>query len=93
MLHISTRGEAPSLSFADALLAGLARDGGLYLPQALPRFSAQEIAGFAGKPFHEVAFSIISRFTGTDIPDADLREMTRAAYASFRHPSTAPVVG
>lgn len=92
MQFVSTRGKAPVLSFSDAVLAGLANDGGLYLPQTWPQVSPDEIAGFAGKPFHEVAFSIISRFTGGDIPDADLRAMTEAAYRSFRHPSTAPLI-
>ena len=51
MLHVSTRGEAPALGFADALLAGLARDGGLYLPEAWPALTADTIRGFAGQPY------------------------------------------
>ena len=49
MLHVSTRGEAPALGFADALLAGLARDGGLYVPEAWPTLPADTIRGFAGQ--------------------------------------------
>ena len=92
MLHISTRGEAPSLSFADALLAGLARDGGLYLPQALPRFSAQEIAGFAGKPYAEVAERVVGALADGDIAADALKVMIGEAYGTFRHPAVCPLV-
>ncbi|MBU2531728.1 MAG: threonine synthase, partial [Alphaproteobacteria bacterium] len=54
----STRGEAPELDFEDVVLAGLARDGGLYLPKAWPKLSSDTIAGFAGRPFHEVAVEV-----------------------------------
>ncbi|CAN7291269.1 threonine synthase [Bosea sp. LjRoot90] len=92
MLHISTRGEAPSLSFADALLAGLARDGGLYLPQTLPRFSAPEIAGFAGKPYAEVAERVVGALADGDVAADALKTMIGEAYASFRHPAVCPLV-
>lgn len=91
MRYISTRGEAPSLDFADCLLAGLARDGGLYLPETWPQISAAEIAAYAGKPFHAVAFDVIRRFTGGAIPDDVLAEATEAAYASFAHAATTPL--
>jgi threonine synthase len=91
MRYISTRGEAPSLDFADCLLAGLARDGGLYMPETWPAISAEEIAGYAGKPFHAVAFDIIRRFTGGAIPDAVLAVATEAAYASFAHDAVTPL--
>ena len=91
MRYISTRGEAPSLDFADCLLAGLARDGGLYVPESWPQVSPAEIAGYAGKPFHAVAFDIIRRFTGGTIPDAVLAEATQAAYASFAHEAVTPI--
>lgn len=92
MLHISTRGEAPSLSFADALLAGLARDGGLYLPQALPRFSAQEIAGCAGKPYAAVAERVVGALADGDIAAEALKAMIHEAYGTFRHPAVCPLV-
>lgn len=92
MLHISTRGEAPSLSFADALLAGLARDGGLYLPQALPRLSAHEIAGFAGKPYAAVAERVVGALADGDIAADALRTMVAQAYGTFRHPAVCPLV-
>ena len=62
MKYISTRGEAPPVSFVETLLAGLAPDGGLYLPQAYPRLSEATIAGFAGQPYAEVAEAIIAPF-------------------------------
>lgn len=92
MLHISTRGDAPSLSFADALLAGLARDGGLYLPQALPQLSTTEIAGLAGKPYAAVAEQIVGALADGDIEGGALKTMIGQAYASFRHPAVCPLV-
>ncbi|HEY4201065.1 MAG TPA: threonine synthase [Devosiaceae bacterium] len=92
MQFVSTRGQAPALSFSDALLAGLASDGGLYLPQEWPRIHAAEIAAYAGMPYAEVAFDIIRRFADGDIPDAELHAIVTAAYAGFRHPSVAPLV-
>lgn len=91
MRYISTRGHAPALSFAECLLAGLARDGGLYLPETWPQLNPAEIAGYAGQPFHAVAFDVIRRFTGGTIPDAVLAEATKAAYASFAHEATTPL--
>ena len=70
--YVSTRGEAPELSFEDALLAGLARDGGLYVPKAWPQISPETIAGFAGKPFADVAVALLEPFTGGSIPRAEL---------------------
>ncbi len=58
--YVSTRGEAPVLAFSDALLAGLARDGGLYLPEAYPALRPDEIARLAGKPYAEIAYRIIA---------------------------------
>lgn len=91
MQHVSTRGEAPSLAFSDALLAGLARDGGLYVPKSWPGISSEEIAGFAGKPYAEVAERIVGALADGDIEAAALRSMIREAYAGFRHPATCPL--
>ncbi len=88
---ISTRGEAPQASFADVLLAGLAPDGGLYMPAAWPHFSAAEIAGFKGKRYQDVAFEILSRFVGDSFTPAELREDIEAAYAGFERPEIAPL--
>ncbi len=92
MRYISTRSEAPALGFVEATLAGLARDGGLYVPAAWPRLDADTIAGFAGRPYAEVAVEVIRPFVGDAIPDCDLARMTREAYGRFRHPAVAPLV-
>lgn len=91
MRYVSTRGEAPSLGFTDVMLAGLARDGGLYVPEAWPHLDRDTIAGFAGRPYAEVAAEIIGSFTGGDVADADLARMTREAYDTFRHPAVTPL--
>ncbi|MGZ3312996.1 MAG: threonine synthase [Caulobacteraceae bacterium] len=91
MRYVSTRGQSPAIGFWDAVLAGLAPDGGLYIPEAWPRFEAEEIAAFAGRPYAEVAAAVIGRFAGADIAPAELLEMTKAAYATFTHPAVAPV--
>jgi threonine synthase len=92
MRFVSTRGEAPALGFSDAVLSGLATDGGLYLPETWPQLSAADIAAFAGKPYSEVAFAVISRFVDGEIPADRLRAIIDAAYATFRHPSVTPLV-
>ncbi len=91
MRYISTRGEAPALGFIDVTLAGLARDGGLYVPESWPQFSAAEIAGLAGKPYAEVACEVVRPFVGGTIADADLSRMAHDAYGTFRHPAVAPL--
>jgi threonine synthase len=90
--YVSTRGEAPTLGFVDATLAGLARDGGLYVPVAWPKLGEDTIARFAGRPYAEVAVEVIRPFVGDAIPENDLARMTREAYGSFRHPAVAPLV-
>ncbi|WP_299480388.1 threonine synthase [uncultured Roseibium sp.] len=92
MKYSSTRGEAPVLEFSDVLLQGLARDGGLYLPETWPQIDADTIASFAGKPYADVAMEIIRPFVGSDIPEADLKAMIDEAYAGFRHPAVTPLV-
>jgi threonine synthase len=92
MQFVSTRGQAPVLGFSDAVLAGLASDGGLYVPQTWPQVDAAEIASFAGKPYADVAYAIISRFTGDEIAPQKLKAILDEAYASFRHPSVTPLL-
>jgi threonine synthase len=89
--YISTRGAAPPVSFTEMLLAGLAPDGGLYLPQEYPRLSQAAIAGFAGKPYEEAAQAILTPFVAGEIEAGALREMIAAAYKHFRHPAVAPL--
>jgi threonine synthase len=92
MRYVSTRGEAPTLDFVDATLAGLARDGGLYVPESWPQLDAKTIAGFAGKPYAEVAVEVMRPFVGDALPESDLARLAREAYGSFRHPATVPLV-
>ena len=92
MLHVSTRGEAPALGFADALLAGLARDGGLYLPESWPTLPAETIRGFSGKSYADVAKAVLAPLVDGDIPETDLNRMIDEAYAGFRHPAICPLV-
>jgi threonine synthase len=89
--YISTRGEAPPLGFCDVMLTGLARDGGLYVPETWPQLSPETIAAFFGKPYWEVAVDVIRPFTGGEISDADLGRMANEAYATFRHPAVVPL--
>jgi threonine synthase len=91
MNYVSTRGQAPSVSFLDAVLTGLAPDGGLYVPEIWPRVSPDEIAAFAGRPYAEVAADLIGRFAGDEIPAADLARMCHEAYATFAHPAVTPL--
>lgn len=90
--YVSTRGEAPTLGFSDAILTGLARDGGLYLPETWPAFSHDEIVALRGKSYQAVAYEVIRRFTGGDIADDVLRRLIDEAYGTFRHPAVAPLV-
>ena len=92
MKYISTRGEAPALGFSDALLAGLARDGGLYVPEVWPQFSSREIRAMRGQSYQEIAFRVILPFVGDEISATDLRTMIDEAYATFRHPAVAPLI-
>jgi threonine synthase len=89
--YVSTRGEAAPLGFTEAMLAGLAPDGGLYVPEAWPRLEREAVAGFAGRPYAEVAVEIMRPFTAGSVNDADLARMAREAYGSFRHPAVAPL--
>ncbi|MGH6936770.1 MAG: threonine synthase, partial [Methylocella sp.] len=91
MKYISTRGAAPPVSFTKMLLAGLAPDGGLYLPQDYPQLSQATLAGFAGSSYAEVAQAILTPFVADEIEAAALRGMIDAAYADFRHKAIAPL--
>ncbi len=92
MRYISTRGQAPSLSFEEAVLTGLARDGGLYVPDQLPVFSSEEIASWSALNYRELAYRIMSPFIGDEVPARDLRRLIDETYATFRHPAVAPLV-
>jgi threonine synthase len=75
----------------EAVLAGLARDGGLYVPEEWPRIAADTIAGFAGQPYAEVAVEVMRPFVGDALPEHDLARIAREAYGNFRHPAVAPL--
>ena len=91
MRYVSTRGQSAPIGFLDAVLAGLAPDGGLYVPAEWPRFTAKEIAAFAGKSYAEVAAAVVGKFVGDDIPAEDLAQMCAEAYATFAHTAVVPV--
>nr|WP_316652947.1 threonine synthase [uncultured Gellertiella sp.] len=92
MDYISTRGDAPALGFCDALLAGLASDGGLYVPRTWPVLSKKDIRALRGMTYQQAAFDILRHFTGDEIAAEDLKRMIGEAYATFRHPAIAPLV-
>lgn len=92
MQYISTRGSAPVLGFQDAVLSGLARDGGLYVPQSWPHFDADAIASFANLPYAEVAKRVLAPFVDGEIAAQDFDAMVEDAYGSFHHRATAPLI-
>lgn len=92
MLYTSTRGAATPLTFRDVTLAGLAPDGGLYLPQSWPQFSSEEIAALAGCDYAETAARILAPFVGDVLTGDELRGMTKAAYGRFAHKGVTPLV-
>jgi threonine synthase len=91
MQYISTRGEAPVLSFEEAMLSGLARDGGLYVPDRVPVFSVTELKALRGQPFGAVAHAVALRFSDGCIPEPALRQMVDEAYATFNHAAVTPL--
>jgi threonine synthase len=92
MRYMSTRGDAPEQDFAGVLLAGLAPDGGLYVPAAWPHLSQADLRALRGLPYADIAARIMSLFTGDSVAYADLHSMCRDAYAGFTHPATIPMV-
>ncbi len=91
MKYISTRGTAPVLSFEEAMLTGLARDGGLYVPETWPQLSKADIAGFAGQSYEDVAFHVMRPFIGDTFSDEEFRGIISRAYAGFRHEAVCPI--
>ena len=91
MKYVSTRGNAPALPFEEVLTAGLAPDGGLYVPDSLPHFSAKEIAAMAKLSYGELAYTIMAPFVGDAIPEKDFRDLIAKAYGTFRHSAIAPL--
>lgn len=92
MKYISTRGQAPALTFEEVVLTGLAPDGGLYVPETLPTFSSEEIASWAGLSYQELAFKVISPFVAGALSDDELKQIIVSSYSTFRHDAIAPLV-
>ena len=90
MRYISTRGQAPVLDFAEVTLAGLANDGGLYMPEYWPSFSPEDIAALAGLPYAQVAAKVMAPFIGDAIPAQDVERLAHDAYAAFHHDAVVP---
>ncbi|MEP2922163.1 MAG: threonine synthase [Sulfitobacter sp.] len=91
MRYISTRDTAPILTFEEAMLTGLARDGGLYVPETIPQLDAAQIKAMAGQSYEEVAYTVMRPFIGDTFTDAEFRDLIAKAYANFGHTSRAPL--
>ena len=91
MNYISTRGTAPVLNFEDTMLTGLARDGGLYLPETIPTLTEAEIAALSGLSYEETAFRIMRPFVGDTFSDDEFRRLIDTAYTGFGHAARAPL--
>ncbi|WNL42774.1 threonine synthase [Halomonas sp. PAMB 3264] len=91
MRYISTRGQAPALSFEEVVLTGMASDGGLYVPETLPTFSQEELAAMAGLSYAEIAFRVMKPFVGGEIDDATFKRLVEEAYATFSHDAVVPL--
>ena len=89
--YISTRGSAPALGFDDVLLAGLARDGGLYVPDAWPQMSLSDIAALRGRDYATTATRVMAPFVAGGLDEGELAGLTRDAYAGFDHAAVAPL--
>ncbi|BBF68185.1 threonine synthase [Sphingomonas bisphenolicum] len=92
MQYQSTRGSAPALGFEDVTLAGLASDGGLYLPTSWPAFSADQIRDLAGLSYVETAVRVMAPFVAGSLHEDELRELCTAAYGRFSHQAVTPLV-
>src|SRR5689334_19006710 len=92
MHYVSTRGHAPVRDFAGVLLAGLAEDGGLYVPESWPHFSAADFRAMRRLPYAELAAQIMHPFVGSLVSSAKLQAFCRDAYAGFDHPATVPLL-
>lgn len=92
MRYVSTRGEAPVLSFEEAMMTGLARDGGLYVPEAIPTLSKDDIAALAGASYEETAFVIMKPYIGDAFTDEEFKVIIARAYEGFGHAARAPMV-
>lgn len=83
--YYSTNLRAPEVSFREALLRGIAPDGGLYMPRSIPLLTRDEMESFSGKEYHEIAFQILNKFLENEIGDKDLIDLCRDSY-NFKIP-------
>jgi threonine synthase len=91
MQYISTRGGINPIPFTEAVMMGLAEDGGLLLPRTIPRIGSETYASWQGLSYQDLAFEVMSRFID-DIPNSDLRELINRSYATFDHADVAPLI-
>ncbi|WP_396589415.1 threonine synthase [Bermanella sp. R86510] len=91
MKYISTRGNAPELSFEEVLLTGLASDGGLYVPKDVPQYSLEEIASWRDLSYTDLAHKIIFPFVEGCVESADLKKILEEVYGGFGHKAVAPL--
>ncbi|MGL4321824.1 MAG: threonine synthase, partial [Paracoccaceae bacterium] len=92
MRYVSTRGTAPALTFGEAMMTGLARDGGLYVPEAVPVLTKAQIAAMAGQSYEDIAFAVMWPFLGDTFTADEFRGLIAKAYAGFGHAARAPLV-
>ncbi len=92
MKYVSTRGTAPVLTFGEAMMTGLARDGGLYVPQTVPQMTHADIAALAGLSYEDIAFRVMYPFLGDTFAEDEFRGLIAAAYEPFGHAARAPLV-
>ena len=91
MRYVSTREAAPILKFEDVVLTGLARDGGLYVPEVWPQFSAEQLRAMQGLTYSETAFQIMKPFVDGAVDDVSLKSIIYHAYDGFSHVDVAPL--
>jgi len=91
MKYISTRGRTPAQSFEEVLLTGLAPDGGLFVPESVPKVDRETMLSWKNLGYAELAFEIIRLYTGDSIADEDLRTIVDETYAVFSDPEVAPL--
>src|SRR5690606_33830287 len=91
MEYVSTRGSAPALDFEGVTLAGLASDGGLYLPREWSRFGEAEIAALSGMSYVDLAVRVMAPFVGDSLAEGRLRELSAEAYGRFSHAAVTPL--
>lgn len=91
MRYVSTRGKAEIKNFKEVVTSGLASDGGLYVPETLPKFSLAEIQSWENLPYEELAFKIMTPFVDGEMPDEDLKGIIKRGVVNFRDNKVAPI--